>query len=108
LSESVAAPAPAEAPAATLSLKTLKLSAKRARKAAKLTIASSGPVTGFQAVLKKGSATVAKARLASLSGSRALTFKLRRKLKPGTYTVAMIATDGARQIGTTARLKVTR
>ena len=102
------APAPAPAPAATLTLKTTKLSARKARKAAKLGIASSGPVTNVKAVIKRGSKVVAKAALASLNGSGTLTFKLAKKLKPGSYAFAATASDVGRTVGVTAKLKVTR
>jgi hypothetical protein len=99
---------PPPTPAATLTLKTTKLSARKAKKAPKVQLTASAPVTAVSAVLKKGSKSVAKASLAKLTGTGTLTFKLKKKLTPGTYQLVAAAKDGARTIGLAAKLKVTK
>lgn len=104
-----AAPAPAAAErAATLSIKTRSLSAKRARKAPKLTIASDREVTDVVASIRKGSRVLGEAKLAKLSGAATVKLKLRKALKRGTYTVSVAAKQGTRSVGATRRLAVKR
>jgi hypothetical protein len=100
------APAPAQEPAATLSLKTTKASAKKVKKALKLSIGSSKPVTDVQASLKKGSKVLGSAKLASMGTSGTLKLKLKKVLKKGAYTVVLTAKDGDRSVGLTAKLTV--
>jgi hypothetical protein len=101
-------PAPAPDPGATLTLRTRTISAKRSRTAPKLVLASDREVTNVRAQLKKGSRTLGKAALARLAKTGTLKFKLRRKLKPGRYVVAVAATDGGRTVGLQAPLTVKR
>jgi hypothetical protein len=100
-----AAPAPAsEAPAATLGLATKSVLAKK--KAFRLALTSSKPVTGVKVALRKGKKVVAKGALASLNGTGSITLKVKKKLKPGTYVFAATAMDGSRAVGLTTTLKV--
>lgn len=100
------APPPAGVPAATLSLKTSKASAKKVGKALKLSIGSSKPVTDVRVALKKGKTVLGTAKLASMGTSGTLKLKLKKALKKGAYTVAVVARDGDRDVGLTARLTV--
>lgn len=99
-------PQPAARPAATLSVVTKSLSARRSRKKAKLSISSSGPVSDVVVQLRKGSKALATGRLAQLNGRGTVALKLKRALKKGRYTVAVAAKDGDRPVGATAPLKV--
>jgi hypothetical protein len=101
-------PAAAPEPGARLTLKTRTVSAKRSRTAPKLVLTTDREVTNVRAQLKKGSKTLGKASLAKLTSKGTLKFKLRRKLKPGKYVVAVAATDGGRTVGLRAPLKVKR
>jgi methionine-rich copper-binding protein CopC len=98
------APAPAPASAATLGLTTKSVSAKK--KAFKLALTSSGPVTNVQVAIRKGKKVLAKGTLKSLNGKGTATAKAKKKLKPGNYVLAVVAKDGARTVGLTAKLKV--
>ena len=99
-------PQPAARPAATLSVVTRSLSARKSRKKAKLSISSSGPVSDVVVRLRKGSKALATGRLAQLNGRGTVALKLKRALKKGRYTVAVAAKDGDRPVGATAPLKV--
>ncbi len=96
-------------PSPTISLVTKKLSARKAKRAPKVTIKSSGPVTQVVAALSKGKKKIGTAKRASLNGAAALKFKAKKKLKKGTYTLVVNAKDAqGRAIGLRAKLKVTR
>lgn len=98
------APAPAPAPAVTLGVRTKSVSAKK--RALRLALTSSGPVTGVKLALKKGKRVVGKGSLARLDGKGRATIKLKRRLRPGTYVLAIMAADGARTVGLSTRLKI--
>jgi hypothetical protein len=111
--EGTPTPAPTTTPppiqaGATLSLRTRTISSKRSRTAPKLVISTDREVTNVKAKLKKGAKTLGKATLGKLTSKGTLKFKLRRKLKPGKYVVAIVATDGGRTVGLQAPLKVKR
>jgi hypothetical protein len=97
------APAPAPAPTATvqealsLDLKTGKLSAKKLNKSKKLatSVTVSREVKSLTAVLKSGSKVVAKGSLSGFAGTKAVSLKLAKKLKAGTYSLSVSATDAA-------------
>ena len=101
-------PASQPQPAASLGLKTKKLSARKAKRRFKLVVTSSKPVTDFKMVVKKGKKIVSRGKLKTLSGKAAVKLKVKRKLKRGTYTVAMTAKDGAQTVGLVTKLKVAR
>lgn len=104
-----AAPAPAPAPeraAATLAVRTRSVSA-RAR-SFKLALTSTAPVTAVKVRLRKGRRTLSTGRLKALDGRGTVRLKPRRRLRPGTYLLAITARDGARTVGLTTRLKVRR
>jgi hypothetical protein len=104
-----ASPAPSSgAPAATLSLRTKKASARKSRKSLKLSVSTTRPVTGLTAALRKGSKVLATGRLAKLDGAGTVTLKVKRALKAGSYTVALTANDGSRKVGLTAKIKITK
>lgn len=96
------------APAANLSLTTKSASAKKSSKALKLGISTSAPVTDVVATLKKGSSTIASAKLAKLDKAAKLTLKLKKPLKAGSYTVVLKAKQGTRMVALSAKLKVTK
>jgi hypothetical protein len=93
-------------PAATLSLRTRRASARRP---ARLEVSASSPVTGLVAQLGKGRKVVARGKLARLEKTGTVALKPRR-LKPGTYVVAIRAKDArtGQPVGLRARLKVVR
>jgi methionine-rich copper-binding protein CopC len=93
-------------PAATLGLKTKAVSAKK--KKLKLAVTSSKPVKNLKLVIKKGKKVVAKGGLKSLASKGTVKLKLKKKLKKGSYVVAMTADDGGRAVGLTTKLKVKR
>ena len=97
-------PQPGPEPAATLSLKTKKASAKKVKKALKLSIGSTKPVTDVRASLKKGAKVLGTAKLASMGTSATLKLKLKKALKKGAYTVEIAANDGGRTVGLKAKL----
>ena len=104
----VAAPPTAARPApATLSAKAGRLSARKLAKSRKLplTLSTTAPVTGVRVVLASRGKAVATGKLASLSGSKRFTLKLRRKLEPGRYALVLEAAGAA---GTKTTLKVRR
>ena len=102
-----AAPAPAE-PGANLSLRTRSVSAKRSKKAPKLVIASDREVTDVTVSIRKGSKVLGTAKLPILAGSKAVKVKLKKALKRGKYTVALVAKQNTRTVGATAKLTVKR
>jgi methionine-rich copper-binding protein CopC len=105
------ASSPAPAPAsASLTTKAPKLSARKLKKGKKVafTVSTTKPVTDLVAQLRKGSTVVGTGKLASLGGSGKVSVKLAKKLKKGTYTLALTAKDGASTVGATVPVKVTK
>ena len=103
-------PAPAASePAASLTLKTRKASAKKSRKGLKLSVAATKPVKDLVAQLTKGSKVLGKGKLAQLASAGTVKVKT-KKLKPGTYVVALSAKDAStgQLVGLRTKLKVTR
>jgi hypothetical protein len=102
-------PAAGQEPAAVLSLKTRKASAKKARKGLKLTISTTKPVKDVSAALVKGKKVLGKGKLASLQSTGSITVKA-KKLKKGSYVVALSATDAStgQRVGLRASLKVVK
>lgn len=101
-------PAPAS-PAAVLTLNTKKLSARKVKKAPKLSVSTSSPVTEFTAQLKKGKKTLGTAKLAKLEKSATVKVKLKKGLKKGSYTVVLRGKDSqGRIVGSTTKLKVAK
>ena len=103
-------PAPAEAPAANVSLKAGKLSARKIARAKRLglTIAADKPVSDVVVSLFKGKKRLATGKLASLSGSKAMSLKVARKLKAGSYVLTASAKDGSRVVGARMTVKVAK
>ena len=93
---------------ATLNLKVTapRLSARKLKKARAVAfkLSAGEAITGLSAQLRKGSRTVARGSLASLSGSRSLKLKLARKgvLKKGTYSLVLKGTNALGQVATAA------
>ena len=105
---STVSPPPAgqdDGPKAAASLALVTKTVKAAKKL-RLAVSSSGPVTDFKLVVKKGRKIVARGALARLAGKAHVTLKVKRRLKKGTYGVAMTAKDGNRQVGLTTKLRV--
>ena len=71
------------------------------RKRMTLKVSSSKGVTGLVATLKRGAKTAGSGKLAKVGGSAKLTIKVKRKLKPGSYTLSLSGTnaDGQRAAG---------
>jgi hypothetical protein len=105
---STPAPAP-PAPAASLSLTTRKASAKKSRKGLKLAVGTSKPVKDFVAQLVKGKKVVGKGKLAQLASKGTVKLKT-KKLKPGSYVVALTATDASsgQKVGLRAKFRVVK
>jgi hypothetical protein len=103
------AAAPAPQPAASLSLRTKKVSARTTKKALKLGVAASKPVRGLVVQLSKGKKVVGKGKLATLASKGTVKLKV-SKLKAGTYVVAMVAKDAStgQTVGLRTKLKVTK
>ena len=95
-----------EQPAATLGLATKAVSSRKSKKRFKLAVTSSKPVTDFRIVVSKGKKVISRGKLASLDGKGSVVLKVKRKLKRGTYSVAMSAKDGSRAVGLQTKLKV--
>ena len=103
-------PAPAAAePAASLTLKTRKASAKKSRKGLKLSVAATKPVKDLVAQLTKGSKVLGKGKLAQLASTGTVKVKT-KTLKPGTYVVALSAKDAStgQLVGLRTKFKVTK
>jgi hypothetical protein len=102
-------PASAPAPGATLTIRTRSASAKRAKGKLKVGVSSDQAVTQVVATLSKGKKKVGTGKLATLSGNGTVTVKVPRKLKPGSYSIAVTAKDqrGA-TVGAAAKLKIKR
>jgi hypothetical protein len=86
------APAPATAPPPALRALTTK-----ARSTRKLTLKleSTGPVNQVAVAVIKGRKVVGRVVVSRLAGRGAAVIKLRRKLKPGRYALALSGTDDA-------------
>jgi hypothetical protein len=106
----VATPAPAPStPAATLTAKVAAQSAKKLKKAKKFTVTltTSAPLTGVNALLIKAKKQVGGGKLARLEGTGKLVVKLKKALKKGTYDLAVGGRDAqGRNVLASARLKV--
>jgi hypothetical protein len=108
----VATPAPAPSsppPAATLTAKVPAQSAKKLKKAKKFTVTltTSAPLTGVNALLIKGKKQVAGGKLARLEGTGKLVVKLKKALKKGTYDLAVGGRDAqGRNVLASAKVKV--
>jgi hypothetical protein len=103
-----AAPAVMTAPPA-LQVGLVNAKAKRLAKGKRLTLRlrSAEALTGVAVQVRRGTAVVAKGRLAKLAGTGALKLKLSRALGKGTYTVDIAGNDATgRHRLTTARLVV--
>ena len=92
-----------------------KLSAKKLKRARKVTVAlsSTGAVQKVSGFLTKGKARVATGSLVSLNGNGRIVLKLSGKaaksLKAGAYGLSVSGTDEqGRTVGTAIRLKVGR
>lgn len=95
-------PPPAAAPKLTVTAP--KLVARKVSKARRFSVklSSSAPLTGVVGQLKAGSRVLAAGKLASLGSSGAMTLKLTKKLKRGTYTLAFSGRDAAGQTAAAA------
>jgi methionine-rich copper-binding protein CopC len=77
------------------------------KKTLSLKLTSSEKVTGLVAQLRSKTKTVAKGKLASISGKATLKLKLAKKLKKGKYTLDLVGKDAAgQQRSTSAALTV--
>ena len=107
-------PAPATQPstqtvqAIDLQVKAGKASAKKLAKTKKLpiTVTVSREVKSITAALKKGSKVVGKGSLGTTSGTKKMNVKLSKKLKKGTYTLSVVATDGTTSTEKVIKVKV--
>ena len=94
---------PAPTGVSTLNLKVIasKLSARKLKRARSVSVklSSGEAITGLTASLRKGSRTLAKGSLASLSGTGTMKLKLARKakLRKGTYSLVLKGTNAAGQ-----------
>lgn len=89
-----AAPVPAPAPAPTLKL-LAPSKVKKGAKSLKVTLQSSGPLSGVNVLLTKGKKVVARGKLATLNGKKVLTLKIKKGLAKGTYGLAAGGKDSA-------------
>jgi hypothetical protein len=107
-----ATPAPAPTPqaqprpAASLALTTKSASARKLKKALKLVVSASSPVTDAQLALKKGKKVVGTAKLARIDGKGTFTLRLKKKLAKGSYLISVAARDEGRLVGVTAKFTV--
>jgi hypothetical protein len=104
----VAAPAPAPVEAIALAVSVPKVSARSLAKSRKLAakVTVSRAVTAVTATLKKGAKKVGAGRLGATSGTAKLTVKTAKKLKPGTYSLVVNATDGTTSTAKTVKVAV--
>jgi hypothetical protein len=104
-----AAPVVSPAPATSLSVKAAAQSAKKLKKARRFTISlsSSAPLTGVNAILLNKRKQVGAGKLARLEGSGKLVVKLKSALKKGTYDLSVGGRDAqGRNVIATVKLKV--
>jgi len=103
-------PQPQSVEAIDLQVKVGKASAKKLAKARKLqaSVTVSREVKSISAALKKGRKVVGKGSLGTTSGTKKLTLKLSKKLKKGTYTLAVVATDGSTSTEKVIKVKVVK
>jgi hypothetical protein len=105
-------PSPSSAPApATVSVKAGKLSARKLAKRRRLplTLSASGPVTGVKIVLAAKGKAVAVGKLAELEGTKKFQLKLKKKLKPGRYDLAVEGKDAnGNTVGVKTTVKIRR
>lgn len=88
------APAPEAAPAPAPETKlTVKPAKVRATKKLKVGVSTTAPLRGVTATLTRGGKRFATGRLSKLSGSRKVTLKARKALKPGRYLVTVAGVD---------------
>jgi len=101
-------PPPAQQPAATLTAKAGKLSARKVNKRKRFAVSVSTTKTVSNVVVRlmKGSKTLANGSLASLTGTKSITVKFKRKLKAGSYVIAVAAKDGGQPVGTRIPVKI--
>ena len=78
--------------------------AKTRKLAAKVTV--SRAVTSIAGTLKKGSKTFGTGRLGATSGTARLAIKTAKKLKPGTYTLSVVARDASSMAAKSIKVKV--
>lgn len=93
-----------------VSVKTGKASAKKLNRSKKLvaTVTTSREAS-IVATLKAGKKAVGKGTLAKLNGTGKVTLKLSKKLKKGTYSLAVQATDAnGTKAGKTIKVKVSK
>jgi hypothetical protein len=103
-------PPPAPVEAINLAVATGKASAKKLAKSRSLPVkvTVSREVKSITATLKKGSKTVGKGSLGVTSGTKTLKVKIAKKLKKGTYSLSVLATDGSSSAGKTIKVKVAK
>jgi methionine-rich copper-binding protein CopC len=87
-----------------------KLSAKKLAKSKKLAakVTVSRAVTGITAALKSGAKVVGKGSLGATSGTKTLSLKLAKKLKKGSYSLSVVATDGTTTTEKVIKVKVAK
>jgi hypothetical protein len=78
------------------------------KKTLALKLSSTEKVTGLVAQLRSKSRTVAKGKLAQISGKGTLKLKLSKKLKKGKYTLDLVGKDAAGQQRSTSALLTVR
>ena len=102
------APAPAPAEDFELTVTAPKVSARKARKGARVKagVSVSREVASVEGVLRKGSKVVGRGRLGRLAGSGTLSVKLAKALKAGRYSLTVAARD-ARGVVVTRTVAVT-
>ena len=94
----------ASAPTLTIGTKTARASGK------KLTLAlnATGALTNVTVKLTRNGKTVATGKLARLDGAGTVVIKLKRKLAPGSYKVALIGTSAGGAVTSSGALKIRR
>ena len=85
-----------------------KLVAKKISKARRFSVklSTTAPLTGVTGQLKKGSKVFGKGSLKSLASKGTMKFKVTRKLKKGTYTLAFAAQGAEAKLTTAVAVKV--
>ena len=122
----VAAPAPVAPPATTNTgggqptpgaqpgtVEAIDLTVKAGKGSAKkrklpVTVTVSRAVTKVTATLTKGKKVVAKGSFGAMSGTKKLNVKLGKKVKKGSYSLTVVATDGKASATKTAKAKVSK
>jgi len=99
---------PGQTEAIDLQVKVGKVSSRKLRKSRKFpaTITVSREVSSVTATFAKGKKTLGKGTLGRTSGTKKLTVKTAKKVKKGTYSLSVVATDGETSTSKVVKVKV--